>query len=48
MARGLAAGADLYPLQLDDMSFAEQLACHLLPESVRPEGLASEEQIWAE
>jgi hypothetical protein len=48
MARRLAAVALLHPLQIDDMSYAERLACHLLPESMRPRGLASEDQIWAE
>jgi hypothetical protein len=48
MARTLAATAHLYPLQLADMSVAERLACHLLPEPMRPAGLGTEDEIWAE
>jgi hypothetical protein len=31
MAQRFAATAPLHPLQVDDMSIEEQLACHLLP-----------------
>jgi hypothetical protein len=48
MAQRFAATAHLHPLQIDDMSIAEQLACHLLPEELRPAGLGTEDQIWAE
>jgi hypothetical protein len=47
MAERLAALAPLYPLQIDDMSPAEMLACHFLPEPMRPAGLGTEEQILA-
>jgi hypothetical protein len=46
MARRMAATAHLSPLDLGDMSIAEKVACHLLPESMRPEGLPSEAEIW--
>jgi hypothetical protein len=39
---------NLHPLQIDDMSPAEMLACHLLPEELRPAGLPTEAAIWAE
>jgi hypothetical protein len=48
MAARYAATAHLYPLPIDDMSPAEKLACHLLPESMRPAGLPTEPAIWAE
>jgi hypothetical protein len=48
MAERLAATAHLYPLTGDDMSPAEQIACHLLPEHQRPPGLKPEAEIWAE
>lgn len=47
MARRLAAGALLRPLQIADMSCAEMLACHFLPERLRPAGLGSEDEIFA-
>lgn len=48
MAQRLAALAPRYPLTVADMSPAEMLACHLLPEELRPLGLKSEDEIWAE
>jgi hypothetical protein len=48
MAQRFAATAHLYPLQIDDMAPAEQLACHLLPASMRPAGLPTEAAIWAQ
>jgi hypothetical protein len=49
MAQRFAALAPHYPLQIDDMSIAEKLACrYFLPEDLRPTGLATEDQIWAE
>lgn len=48
MAERYAAIAHLHSLRADDMSPAEKLACHLLPEDLRPEGLPTEDQIWAE
>jgi hypothetical protein len=47
MAQRLAATAHLWPLDISDMSVAEMLSCHLLPESLRPASLPSEDQIWA-
>ena len=34
-------------LRLDDMSTAELLSCHFLPEHLRPPGLPTEDEIWA-
>ena len=49
MAERLAvAGSSAHPLQVDDMSIAEKLACTLLPEPLRPAGLPTEAAIWAE
>jgi hypothetical protein len=48
MAQRLGATAHLYPLDLDDMSIAEKLACHLLPDELRPASLPTEDQIWAQ
>lgn len=49
MAQRLAAAPSSdHPLYLDDMSVAEKLACHFLPEPLRPEGLPTEAAIWAE
>jgi hypothetical protein len=49
MAERFAASAPRYPLQIDDMSIAEMLACRLfLPEHLMPAGLGTEEEIWAE
>jgi len=49
MAQRSAALAPRYPLQIDDMSIAEKLACrYFLPEDRRPAGLGTEDQIWAE
>jgi hypothetical protein len=48
MAQRLAGTAHLYPLRIDDMSCAEMLACHFLPEHLRPAGLPAEAAIWAE
>jgi hypothetical protein len=48
MALRLAMTTRLCPLRLDDMSPAELLACHLLPEHLRPQGLPTEDEIWAE
>jgi hypothetical protein len=47
MAERFAASAHRYPLDVSDMSPAEQLCCHLLPEDLRPAGLPSEVAIWA-
>jgi hypothetical protein len=47
MAQRLAATAHLYPLQIDDMAPAEMLACHFLPEHLRPAGLGTVDEIWA-
>jgi hypothetical protein len=43
-----AAAASDHPLQLDDMSPAEKLCCHLLPAELRPAGLPTEAEIWSE
>jgi hypothetical protein len=43
-----AASSRHPPLQIDDMSIAEKLACYFLPEHLRPAGLGTEEEIWAE
>lgn len=49
MAQRLAAaGLSDHPLQLDDMSVAEKLACTLLPEPLRPAGQPTKAEIWAE
>jgi hypothetical protein len=48
MAARFAAAARLHPLDIADMSLAEKLCCHFLPESMRPAGLPTEDQIWAE
>jgi hypothetical protein len=48
MAERLAVSAPMHPLDLADMSPAEKLACHLLPEPLRPAGLPTEAAIWAE
>jgi hypothetical protein len=48
MAQRFADLAPLHPLRIDDMSPAEQLACHLLPKDLRPAGLPTEAAIWAE
>jgi hypothetical protein len=49
MAQRLAAAASsLHPPRIDDMSVAERLACHILPEPLRPAGLPSEAAIWRE
>ena len=48
MAERYAATAHLYPLPVDDMSPAEKLSLHLLPEHLRPAGLPTEAEIWAE
>ena len=47
MAERLAA-APQHHLCVDDMSPAEMLACHLLPDELRPAGVRSEDEIWAE
>jgi hypothetical protein len=47
MAQRLGATAHLHPLQIDDMSCAEMLACHFLPEHLRPAGLGTEDEIFA-
>jgi len=47
MALRLAATTPLCPLQLDDMSPAELLSCHFLPEHLRPPGLPTEDEILA-
>jgi hypothetical protein len=47
MAQRLAATTHLFPLEIDDMSPAEMLACHFLPGHLRPAGLASEDEILA-
>jgi hypothetical protein len=46
MAQRFAAAALLHPLQIDDMSCAEMLACHFLPEHLRPVGLGTEDEIF--
>jgi hypothetical protein len=48
MALRFAALATTQPLELDDMSPVEMLACNMLPESMRPAGLPTEDQIWRE
>jgi hypothetical protein len=49
MAERLAAATPRHPLQIDDMSIAEKLACrYFLPEDLCPEGLGTEEEIWSE
>ena len=48
MAQRFAAAPALYRHDVDDMSPAEMLACHLLPEELRPPGIKSEDEIWAE
>jgi hypothetical protein len=47
MADRIAATAHLAPFTVDDMAPVEMLACHLLPESMRPAGLPAEDEIWA-
>jgi hypothetical protein len=48
IAERFAAVAPRYPLQIDDMSIAEMLACrYFLPEHLMPAGLGTEEEIWA-
>jgi hypothetical protein len=46
MAQRFAAPS-LYPLDITDMSPAELLSCHLLPEHLQPPGLPTEAAIWA-
>jgi hypothetical protein len=49
MAERFAATAHLFPLQIDDMSIAEKLACRwFLPDELLPAGLPAEGQIWAD
>lgn len=49
MAERLAAATSSpHPLIVDNMSPAELLCCHLLPEELRPSGLPTEAAIWAE
>jgi hypothetical protein len=49
MAQRFAATAHLGPpLDLADMAPVEMLAAHLLPEHLRPAGLPTEDQIWAQ
>jgi hypothetical protein len=49
MAERHAATAHLCPIDVSDMSIAEKLACRLfLPEHLQPEGLPTEEEIWAD
>jgi hypothetical protein len=48
IAQRFAALAPMHPLDLADMAPAEKLACHFLPEHLRPAGLPSEAAIWAE
>jgi hypothetical protein len=38
MVERFAALAHLHPLRIDDMAPSEMLACHLLPEDMRPAG----------
>jgi hypothetical protein len=45
--RFAAAASSRYPLQIDDMSPVEQLACHLLADELRPVGLGTVDEIWA-
>ena len=47
MAGRMLATAHLYPITIDDMSPAEMLACHFLPEEMQPAGLPSADQIWS-
>jgi hypothetical protein len=49
MAGRFAALAHLHPLDVSDMSIAEKLACRcFLPEDLRPVGLGTVDEIWAE
>jgi hypothetical protein len=49
IAQRFTALAPRCPLQIDDMSIAELLACRLfVPEHLRPAGLPTEDEIWAE
>ena len=48
MALRLATTTRWCPLQLDDMSPAELLSCHFLPEHLRPPGLPTEDEILAQ
>jgi hypothetical protein len=49
MARRMTATAHLGPpLDVSDLSLAERVSCCLLPEELRPEGLGTEDEIWAE
>jgi hypothetical protein len=48
MAERFAALAHLHALRIDDMAPSEMLACHLLPEDMRPAGLPTEAAIWGE
>ena len=48
IAQRFAATAHLRPPDVSDMSIAEKLACRLLPETLQPAGLPTEDQIWAE
>jgi hypothetical protein len=43
MSERLVATAHFATFTVDDMSPAEMLACHLLPESMRPAGLPAED-----
>jgi hypothetical protein len=47
MAQRFAATTHMFPLDAADMSIIEKLACHFLPEHLRPAGLPTEDQIWA-
>jgi hypothetical protein len=47
MAERLVATAHLAPFTVDDMAPVELLACHLLPEGMRPAGLPAEDDIWS-
>jgi hypothetical protein len=47
IAERFAAIAHRWPLQIDDMSIVEMMACrYFLPEHLMPVGLGTEEQIW--
>jgi hypothetical protein len=49
IARRFAVLAPMWPLQINDMSTAELLACRLfLPEHLRPPNLPTEAKIWDE
>ena len=49
IAERFAAMAHRWPLQIDDMSIAEMMACrYFLPGHLQPVGLPDENEIWSE